>query len=399
MNRRQALTLGIGAMGSSVLQGATQVKKAPKRILFICNSLGFIKKQFQPAKGGRDYIMPYYFEKFEKLREQFTIFSGLEHPGLMGTLHASEMCFLTSEPNAASQGFRNTISIDQVLKEQIGKQSRFPSLNLSLDEEGISSTDSGVMIPPIYDDQALYKTLFIEKSASEKVAIKRRLVMHKARIAVLEKESLKTKNEMGLESFYKNLNGLKEALKRQEFWLNTPPPQIKEELPFKNTKNADLMERMNNFLTCIRLAFETDLTKVAVLHFPFYNRVPNIKGIDTSWHRLTHTPAKQKQLIQIEKLFMDNIAAFLGTMAATPVKNGSLLDETIVLMGSNLGESQVHDPRSLPIVVAGGGFNHGSFIKTKTRPLNELFLSLTQRMEGVDMPSFKKTTSSLKQFN
>ena len=116
MNRRQALTLGMGALGSSMLSAAPVKKPKAKRILFICNSLGFVRKEFYPGKTGKDVSLPRHFEKFDKIRDQFTVFTGLEHPGLQGTLHASEMCFLTSEQNASNPGFVNSISIDQILK-------------------------------------------------------------------------------------------------------------------------------------------------------------------------------------------------------------------------------------------------------------------------------------------
>ena len=105
INRRQALTLGMGALSSAALQAAGTAPVKAKKILFICNSLGFVSRRFYPTTTGAGYTMPNYFEGFEKLRKKMTIFSGLEHPGMLGTLHASEMCFLTAEPNAVAPGF------------------------------------------------------------------------------------------------------------------------------------------------------------------------------------------------------------------------------------------------------------------------------------------------------
>jgi hypothetical protein len=96
---------------------------------------------------------------------------------------------------------------------------------------------------------------------------------------------------------------------------------------------------------------------------------------------------------------MDNFADFLTKMANTKGENGSLLDETIVLMGSNLGRASSHDTRDLPIVVAGGGFEHGAHIQGNANPLNELFLSLTNNIEGVNMPEFKDTHQKFKHFS
>ena len=296
--------------------------------------------------------------------------------------------------------FKNTISIDQLLKRQIGQESRFPSLNLSLGDESICYTESGVMIPPMYNDANLYKTLFLEKTATEKKALRRRIKFNKERIAALEKEPLKMKKENGIENFYSSLNALKISVQREEQWLDTPPPAVKGKLPFPKTRPDDLMERMENFLACIRLAFQHDLTKVAVLHFPFYNKVPNIKGVDTSWHRLTHSgKSKDKQLMKIEKMFMDRLAKFLTQMDQTRTGSGTLLDETIVLTGSNLGTANSHNPTRLPIFVAGGGLSHGQHISAPQKPLNELYLSLVRQLDGVHMPKFKTTTNSLKQFS
>ena len=77
MNRRQALTLGMSALGSSILSAAPIKKAKAKRILFICNSLGFVHREFYPTKSGKNVSLPGHFERFAKLREQFTALNTL----------------------------------------------------------------------------------------------------------------------------------------------------------------------------------------------------------------------------------------------------------------------------------------------------------------------------------
>src|SRR5690606_29057248 len=85
----------------------------PKRMLAICNNLGVLPGNFFPADAGTGYALSPYLEELSDHRDDFTVLSGVSHPGVDGS-HSSDVSFLTAAPHPASGGFRNTISLDQV---------------------------------------------------------------------------------------------------------------------------------------------------------------------------------------------------------------------------------------------------------------------------------------------
>jgi hypothetical protein len=129
----------------------------------IQTNMGIMPQFFFPEKAGRDYALTPYLEKLAVHREQMTIFSGTSHPGVDGA-HAAERCFLTATPHPDRGGFRNGVSLDQVAAEQLGNETRFPSLTLAMSNEGgptLSYTRSGAPIPPDKSPRKLFEKLFV----------------------------------------------------------------------------------------------------------------------------------------------------------------------------------------------------------------------------------------------
>ena len=138
-------------MGLPLLEsfGAASVQGSPKRMIAINQDLGFIPKLFFPKGEGRDYELSPYLEKIAKHREQFTVFSGLSHPGVDGG-HRADKTFLTAAPHPGRASFRNSISLDQVMANEVGHETRFRSLSLGInDARSLSYTQAGVEIPTI----------------------------------------------------------------------------------------------------------------------------------------------------------------------------------------------------------------------------------------------------------
>jgi hypothetical protein len=102
-------------------------------MIAICQDLGFIPRLFFPQTTGKDYSFSPYLEKIAAHRDQFTVFSGLSHPGVDGG-HRADKAFLTAAPHPGRASFRNQISLDQVMANEVGHQTRFRSLSLSVNE-------------------------------------------------------------------------------------------------------------------------------------------------------------------------------------------------------------------------------------------------------------------------
>ena len=159
------------------------------------------------------------------------------------------------------------------------------------------------------------------------------------------------------------------------------------------------MEQATNLMyDMARLALQTDSTRVVTIGLGQIYVRPNMPGITDQIHGLTHhggDEAKIAQLKMIETMLFRSLDRLLGTMQATPEPGGSLLDHTTVLYGSNLSDANKHDSRNLPIILAGGGFRHGQYLKFKEQtPLANLYTSMLQRM-GFEMDAFSLGTGRL----
>ena len=147
---------------------ADQVDATPYRMVAINIDLGFMQNRFFPADSGRNYGLSPYLQPLEDLRNEFTVFSGLHHPGT-GGLHDADVCFLTAATHPTRPGFKNTLSLDQRVAQEVGHLTRFPSLSLRVGpgSKSLSFTADGVAIPAIERPSDVYRMLFMEGSQEQ----------------------------------------------------------------------------------------------------------------------------------------------------------------------------------------------------------------------------------------
>ena len=150
----------------------------------------------------------------------------------------------------------------------------------------------------------------------------------------------------------------------------------------------------------MHLALQTDSTRFITFALNGINAVPAIPGVTQDWHNLSHhgqDPAKLAELRVVELQQMQLFGELLSKLKSTAEGDGTLLDQTIVLFGSNLGNANNHSCKNLPILLAGGGFKHGqhlAFDPKSSPPLCNLYVSMLQRL-GVEADCFGSSTSTL----
>ena len=129
-NRRTFLEAAGVSVSLPLLESLGDVGRDPSKT-HDCDQSGsrFHTQAFLSKKHGRDYTMSPYLEKITEHREQFTVFSGLSHPGVDGG-HRADKTFLTAAPHPGRASFRNSISLDQVIANEVGNKTRFRSLSL-----------------------------------------------------------------------------------------------------------------------------------------------------------------------------------------------------------------------------------------------------------------------------
>jgi hypothetical protein len=149
----------------------------------------------------------------------------------------------------------------------------------------------------------------------------------------------------------------------------------------------------------IVLALQSDSTRTVTLQLSGMNAVPTIQGVKNDWHNLSHhgkDPAKIEELRIIEEAEFVAFNDFLNKLKSIPEGDGTLLDHTAVLFGSNLGNASSHDAHNVPILLAGGTFRHGQHLQQdlqQNTPLANLFVSIAQYM-GVETDRFGSSTAA-----
>jgi hypothetical protein len=382
------------------------VGQAPPRFLAMCATLGFHTPFLFPQEAGVGYALTPYLEPLKDLRGDFSVISGLQHMEQNGANgHTSEMTWLTSAKHPGLAGFKNTISIDQLIAEKIGTQTRFPSLILGTGSESLSWSSSGVPLPAESSPSKAFQQLFVDGTPAEVQAQVRGLKRGRSILDTVMGQAKKLHGELGkrdqekLDEYFSAVRDLEGRLVQNEEWVQKPKPKIDAKPPTDIQSRTDAIGKMKLLQDLVVLALQTDSTRTVTMRLSGMNAVPEIEGVKNDWHNLSHhgqDPAKIEELEIIEKAEFTAFADFLSKLKATQESGRSLLDSTAVMFGSNLGNASAHSTANIPLVLAGGGFKHGRHIAIdkEKHVFSNLFVSLAQRM-GVEAEKFGFSTGVL----
>lgn len=392
---------------------APQKETTPGRMLLISNNLGVLPKLFFPETAGSQYRLSPYLQELKAFSGDFTVFSGLSHPACEGG-HSTENCFLTGAKHPTSSGFRNTVSLDQYAAAHLGRQTRFSTLNLGVNidkaNRSLSWTRDGVLLPAEDSPSRLFQTMFLQGSAEK---IRQRLQQLQRRGSILDAVSESTRNmsrKLGandrgrLDQYFTSIRELEQRMTTAGEWEQTPKPETTQEPPEDILDRGLLFDKFEQMLTMATLALQTDSTRIVTLMVDaFATPVFQIKGEEkslTGYHPLSHHGMRPAHLAQLEKADrrqMKLLTQLLQKLSELPDESGRLLDSTMVLYGSNMGDANTHDNTNLPILLAGGGFQHGqhlAFQRDNNTPLCNLYVSMLQRL-GVETDQFGSGLSTL----
>jgi len=382
----------------------------PRRMFAICNNLGLLPGSFFPTGAGREYAASPYLETLKEHRNDFTVFSGVSHPNVDGG-HPSDVSFLTAAPHPASSSFHNSISLDQHIAEQIGVQTRFPSLALAVNgNRSLSCTGTGVAIPPEQSASSVFRQLFLQGTPQEVATKIRELDTGKsildavARQAKLLQRDVSGEDRDRLDQYFTSVRDLEHRLQTSRGWENKPKPVVNVPEPVDPPSPAQYMEKVKLIYDLARLTFETDSARVITLMLNSVGTpVLQIPGatITDGYHNLSHHGKAEDKLAQlktIDQWHMKLLAGLFGDLKSVRESGVPLLDRTMILYGSNLGDANAHSTTNLPILFAGGGFKHGqhlAFDSQQNYPLPNLFVSMLQRM-GLEESSFASSTGTMR---
>lgn len=379
----------------------------PKRTVFVCTVLGLHPKSLWPTAPGADYETTPYLELLKDHREDFTLFSGLQHEDQTGRQpHDSEMTFLTSARKPGMGGFRNTISVDQLAASKLGNETRFSSISLgTVKSQSQSYTSGGVMIPAQTSPSRLFGQLFLDGKPAEIRAQKVRLEDGQSILDELGDQARKLKRSASrsdnhlLEDYFDSIRDAEQSITNEQAWMERAKPSVAAKPPRDIPSPADIIGRAKLLVDLVPLIVQTDSSRVITLMIQDHFVVPKVEGVTGNHHNLSHhgqDPSKIEQLNRIEREIVTCFGELIGQMKSRPEAGGSLLDNTSILFGSNLGNANAHHANNLPVFLAGGGFEHGRYVaKEKGTPLCNLFLTILESM-GLEVEAFGQSTGYLR---
>lgn len=414
--RNLGALLALPALECMTARGAQP--SSPKRMLLMSNNLGVLPPFFFPKSAGPDYTPSPCLAELQEFRKDFTVFSGLSHPAVAGG-HQTENCFLTAAPDPTRSGFRNTLSLDQFAAEALGNVTRFSNLNLGVNldpaNRSLSWTRDGVLLPAETKPSALFRKMFVAGTSEE---VQRQLHRLRQRNSVLDslredlsrfQQGLGAQDRTRLDQYVTSLRELEERLALSAEWELKPKPTTAAKPPEDISDKAKFFPKLQLMLEIAHLAFASDSTRIITLMIDGLStpalEIDATEKTKSGYHGLSHHSQSGEKIAELQKIDlqqMRHLRALFSALAGTPAESGDrLLDHTMVLYGSNLGDANVHNTTNLPILLAGGGFRHGqhlAFDAVHNKPLCNLFLSLLHQF-GVPAAGFGSSTGVLSEIH
>lgn len=402
--------VAIGLPWLSAMQKAVHAAdsegESPKRFVAMTLGLGLLADNLNPKEAGRDYTPSRYLEPLGDLREQLTVVSGTSHPGVSGG-HRAEASLLTANPVGSSGRAKNTISLDQFMAKHLGNETRYSSLVVG--SSGTSSpsyTDNGAMVPALDSPAKIFELLFIDDSPNERAKQAERVREGRSIMDLVNADARSLSKSLGagdrerLSNYLDSVRELELRMAASQEWAEKPKPKVNMRRPIDIGNPNDFIGRQRLMCSVLKLALETDSTRFVTYHLGGSGGVVPVTGVEEGYHSLSHHGMDEEKLDQLALVELEIMKAwgdFLRELKGVDDKGHSLLEQTSVLLTSNLGNASSHDNRNMPVVLAGGGFKHGqhlAFDRKNNYPLPNLFVSLLQRV-GMETDRFASGTSTM----
>jgi hypothetical protein len=381
----------------------------PMRMVCIGLNYGMHPQGFFPKKTGRNYKLSYLLEPLEDLKNDFTIFSHLDHPGMKGGHEATHSYLSGVRADMAKSMPEGNISMDQKAAEFVGTATRYQSMQLNVGggDNGLSWTRNGVSIPAVSNLQQMFDALFLETDQAHKRRLARSYKLNSSILDVVRDDAqdlqkrLSANDMVKLDEYFTSVRDVEKRLQMSEAWLNKPKPQVDYQFP--QPLPTDFYEKVPLYYDLMKLALMTDSTRVLSYSINGWSGDSGLPGVTQGYHALTHhgqDPSRLKELTIIETFHAKQFARFLDDLKRTEVENQtSLLDKTMVLFGSGMGNASSHSNRDLPLLLAGGGFMHGEHKDypkkgDKQTPACNLYVSMLQKF-GLEIDNFGTSSGTL----
>ena len=411
----------LDTMLPSVLLADGNVKRAPNRMAFLYVPNGKHMPDWTPTADGADYVLPWILEPLAPFQGDMTVVTGLAQDGARPHRdgpgdHARALAsFLTGTHPRKTHGadIRAGVSVDQIAAAKVGQQTKFASLELGCEQGSqAGECDSGYSCAYSTNISWRSETTPAVKEVNPRLAFERlfgggktgesqasRAFHQRSKKSILDfvlddanrlRRQLGTRDQMKMDEYLTSVREIERRIARVE---------DDSLAPSNFTKPAgiphDYGEHVRLMFDLIALAFEADLTRVCtfVLADEGSNRSYKFLDVPEGHHELSHhggNAAKHAKIRKINRFHVEQLAYFLGKLKSIQEGERTLLDNSMIMYGSGIGDGNRHNHDNLPALLAGsagGTLKTGRHLKLgKETPMNNLFLSMLDR---VDSPTEK----------
>ncbi len=389
---------------------------------------GARKHYWSPEKDGADFEFSYSLEPLAPFREYITVISGTDArpaepamPSEDGADHfRSSAVFLTAAhpKQTAGPDVLNGTSIDQLYAQRFGHDTRLPSIQLSIENIGLSGS-CGFEYNCVYSEtiswaspteplamatnpREVFENLLSEpgRDRSARLAARRSVLDGASTYASRLQRNLGAADRGRLDAHLAEIRGIERRIQAIER-RNASATQRELAAPLGVPDSWE--EHVKLMFDLQALAFAADITRVSAFKMSrdTSNRIFPESGVDTPFHTLSHhieRPALIAEFARLNRYHVSMVPYFLEKLKRTPDGDGNLLDHSLVLYGSPMGDSNFHNHRRLPLFLAGhaGGTLQGNLhrVCAAGTPHANCLLTVLHKL-GVDIGTVGDSTGEI----
>ena len=380
--------------------------------------MGMVMENWTPKTTGADFELMPIMQPLTPFKKQLTVVSGLDNAGIGHP--GATAAFLTNVRQKNGADIYAGVSMDQLIAQQIGQDTKLPSLELGLESAALvgdcENTNCGYVntlaystpttpLPVETNPREVFERLFGDAESTTQAARLARIRENRSLLDSLTADVADVVRRVGtgdrtkVNEYLEAVREVERRIQKAEAESNDLPPTVEAPMGAPNVygDHAKLMFDLQ------LLAYQSDLTRVTtfLMEREFSSRrFPEI-GLNEPHHSTTHNPdvvARLENITLINTYQVSLLAYFLEKLANTPDGDGTLLDHTAILYGSGLSDGNIHLPQNLPIVVAGGAsmFKTGRHVQYKGVPFANLHMSLMEKY-GVQVEKLGNSTGALQE--
>jgi len=393
-----------------------------RRIGYIYIPMGCNPKEWIPTGDTLDDL-PSSLSPLQDIKEHVSVLSGMDlqnaYPGSHATSNSAFLSAAKAKLTESTDYYLGT-TVDQIAAKQIGLSTPLPSLELSMDllatvgqcdngyacvyQNNLSWSTPSNPLPAEAHPRLVFESLFGEGGTPEqrRVALKKRASLLDSVANEIKRLKLRVgpSDRNKIDGYLDNVREVERRIQQAESSVkDNPLPDLDRPIgvPVEYAEHARLMFDLQ------LLAFQGDITRVTTFQLAreASNRTYPEIGVPDPHHPITHhgkDPEKLAKIAKINQFHVSLFAEFLMKLKATPEGNGNLLDHSLFLYGSGMGDSDTHDHSNLPILVAGGAAGRmrgGRHIRFENpAPLSNLHLTLLDKV-GVPLETFADSTGRI----